>query len=273
MSFLRVFPLPVAAVAIALFSGTPAAALSTASSQLVLTLTFQGAFFTGTSDPAVDGDDYEMDELFNDIDNTPQINTGTGSAASTGSVTINGTDLDAFMMPLSEGDVIVWTTTADVSAEGAGSSFSEFYENLSSLSANIYASDDMTGDPVSLTFVFDWDVAFDATLEDDALVGQAITFASGDANDDLVTYPLYFDYGFGDLADGSPSMPSAMDSGQLLLSNADGVDYVEFGFQNSVFVNATVDVIPEPGTSLMLGLGLGGLALRGRRRKPRGARR
>jgi len=273
MSFLRVFPSLAAIAALALLSGAPAAALSTASAELVLTLTFQGAFFTGTSDGAIPGDDYEMDELFNDVDNTPQLNTGTGSAASTGSVTVNGTDLDSFMMPLSEGDVIVWTTTADVSADGAGSSFSEFYENLSTASATILASDDMTGAPRSLTFVFDWAVSFDTTLQDDALVGQAIAFTSGDAADDFASFPHYFDFGFGDVADGVPSTPSGLDSGQLQLSNPEGVDFIEFSFQNSVFVNATVDVIPEPATSLMLGLGLAGLALRGSPRERRGLRR
>ena len=264
-------------LAVLLASGLPAAALSSASATMVLTLTYQGAFFTDTMIGAENGLDYELYLNFNGIDNLPQANTGVGSATSTGSFTVNGTPYDDLLDGLIEdGDVLVWTIDAAVTADGEGSSYSEFYQNETELAADIYPPDG-EDDPLAMTFVFDWSVTFDTVLDDDALVGQAIALADGTAMGetdfgDMVSYPDYFDYGFGDAADGNPSSPSGADSGQLGFFTSDTEYYLEIDFENSVFVNATVDVIPEPGTVLLLGAGLAGLAVQGRRR-PTSARR
>jgi hypothetical protein len=270
MSILRTFRL-LPFVLGALLAAAPAAAVSSATAQMVLTMTFQGAFFTDTMLGALNGTDYELEMFFNGIDNTPQPNTGVGSATSSGSVTINGVAFDDQNFNLlGDGDVIVWTIDAAVTADGAGSSYGEFYQNNTELFADIYAEDE---DTLALTFVFDWDVVFNTTLNDDALVGQAIAFTDGTAQGtqefgDFVLYTDYFDFGFGDAADGFPSTPSGMDSGQLSFFTDDLETSLQIDLENSVFVNATVDAIPEPGTFLLLGAGLTGLAVTGRRRSP-----
>jgi hypothetical protein len=63
-----------------------------------------------------------------------------------------------------------------------------------------------------------------------------------------VVYTDYFDVGFGDFADGLPSSPSDMDSGQMSCFTSDFETSLDIDLRNNLFVNATVDVVPEPGT-------------------------
>jgi hypothetical protein len=78
---------------------------------------------------------------------------------------------------------------------------------------------------------------------------------------------VLWDFAFGDVADGVPTMPEDTASGQIQIVTNDGDQDFLFGLNNSAIVAADGSVIPEPTTALLLGIGLGGLALhQGRRR-------
>ncbi|MDH3686949.1 MAG: PEP-CTERM sorting domain-containing protein [Myxococcales bacterium] len=126
-----------------------------------------------------------------------------------------------------------------------------------------------------MTYVFEWDVSFETMLNDNAFEGNAFAITDGTAqgtqeSGSFVLYEDYFDFAFGDLGDGIPTSPSGMDSGQLAFFTEDDEFSVEIDIESSLWLNTQVDaVVPEPGTFLLLGAGLTGLAVTGRRRTPR----